>query len=1072
MLIDSGSDWNVLSTADWEVLRQRRQMGKAVLYGIKKDPNESARAFGSITEIKAQRTFYAWVEATDADKPRSFAKFRVVDGGEKSILGRVTASKMGLLRVGLDADSLNMDDPMVGIIDAADEVISDADESEEFPSIPNFVLDFDIDPSVEPSVNAYMNIPEAYKNDAIDRLRKMERQGIIEKVTVAPRWVSGLSAVPKGNNDFRLVVNMVKPNRAIRRRFYKMPTLDEIKAKLHGSRCYTKLDIRSAFHHIKITERASDMTTFLGPDGMYRYLRLNFGVTSAPEAFQQKMEEILEGTAGVVIYMDDLLIYANDVGELRDRTEKILERLKNNNLTLNEEKCEFEKEELEFLGHRVSSEGLNIAEKKVEDFKKLRSPRNISELKSVLGIASFVSSYIRNFADITKPLWEATAEGCFEWTGEREEAFQDLKRAIVDCTVAQGYFSETDETFLYTDASPVAVGAVLVQRDARSKYRIIAFASRLLSQTEQRYAQVQREGLSVVWGAEHFWYYLVGREFTIRTDNQGITFIMKRDHTQAKRIMRRSDAFALRLGAFRYKIEFVKGGENIADPSSRMVEGVPGTDFEDGPTRGEIMVIEMKTPDDLVFPEGRVTVEEVRWHYERDTVMAEVASALESNVWPRAFGKFKSARHELREVDGLLTRMGELVIPELLRPKVLWVAHAGHPGINAMKSILRGKVWWPGMLTHAEQWVGGCKACALMSRRTRPMPMLRSNLPGAVWENIAVDFNGPYVEFKGVHILLITDLYSRFLIARPVKSVEFMSTRSVLEDVFNTFGFVRSIKSDNGAPFFGEEYKNYAKQNDINLVFSTPRDAQQNGGVETYMRLVNKGMTAPSVEGERSWSWKVSLANTIATHNAAICEATGVAPDTLMFGRSIRRNLPVIATESVKADDMTIRLHDRQLKMRKKTEVDAARSAIYSDIKVGDKVYVSRQTKKKGQTNFDPTEFTVIRKEHGTFDLLSPSGNVLSRTITFIKKVPEPSELEKIAKQQMQQRDQTTASHHRDVEPAEPQESTAGTPAVVAQPPRRSKRLKEASAELRSYIHLLGWEDEQPQFRKEPVANV
>lgn len=113
----------------------------------------------------------------------------------------------------------------------------------EFPSIPNFVLDFDVDPTVKSSVRAYVNIPEAFRERAIARLRKMERQAIIEKVSTAPRWVSGLSAVPKGNADFRLVINMVGPIRAIRRRFYKMPTLDSIKARLDGARWFTKLDL-------------------------------------------------------------------------------------------------------------------------------------------------------------------------------------------------------------------------------------------------------------------------------------------------------------------------------------------------------------------------------------------------------------------------------------------------------------------------------------------------------------------------------------------------------------------------------------------------------------------------------------------------------------------------------------------------------------------------------------------------------------------------------------------------------------------------------------------------------------
>lgn len=916
MLIDSGSDWNLVSTEDWKKLRTAKRAGSAVLYGVKEKPGEFAHAYGSVNPLEAVRCFHAWVEVIGSPKPRNFAKFYVVENGTKSILGRTTSARMELLQVGIGVGSGYSNgiqihsmtenhhptvEPKMSL-EARDKAEPVAD-AEEFPAIPDFIFDFDIDGEVTPSVKAYVNIPEAYRDRAIERLRKMEAQGIIEKVRTAPRWISGLSAVPKGNDDFRLVVNMVGPNRAIRRRFYKMPTLEHIRTRLAGAKYFTKLDLTSAFHHIRLGDKSKEMTTFLGPDGMYRFRRLNFGVSSAPEGFQQKMDEILQGLNNVIVYVDDILIFANDIATLRYYTRKVLEALKAHNLTLNDCKCEYERESLEFLGHELSAEGFNISKRKVEDVSRFRSPSSTSELKSFLGLASFLSAYIRNFADISKPLWDATATGQFVWADAQEKAFHDLKEAIIGCTIRQGFFDGTDKTFLYTDASPVALGAVLVQMNQKGEYRTISFASRLLSPTERRYPQTQREALGIVWGSEHFWYYLLGRKFTVRTDAQGISFILKRDHTQTKRIMRRADAWALRMEAFDYSVEYIKGEHNIADSSSRLVEGIGEENFEDGPTPGEIMCLTLDPPADIVFEGGRVTLEEVKWHVERDPLMQSVMQALESDVWPRSLGKFKSAKHELRVKDGLLSRMGETVVPESLRPEFLATAHAGHPGVLAMKSILRGSVWWPGMLTHAESWVLSCRACALMSRRKSPMPMQRSELPAAVWEHIAMDFNGPYKQWGDVYILLIVDLYSRFLIARPVKGTSFDAIRGVLDDVFDTFGNVNSSKTDHGPPFFGREYDEFLSARGIAKTFSTPLDAQQNGGVESYMRLVNKGMTAPAVEGG---CWRKSLANTLAAHNAAVCPTTGMAPEVLMFGRKIRRNLTLLSAEGPKQSDEEI----------------------------------------------------------------------------------------------------------------------------------------------------------------------
>lgn len=216
------------------------------------------------------------------------------------------------------------------------------------------------------------------------------------------------------------------------------------------------------------------------------------------------------------------------------------------------------------------------------------------------------------------------------------------------------------------DASPVALGAVLVQQNPEGKYRTIAFASKLLSPTEKRYAQTQKEALGIVWGSEHFWFYLVGRRFTIRTDAEGIAFILKRDHTQTKRIMKRSYAWALRMKSFDYTVEYVKGDQNIADPSSRLVEGTGVESFEDGPTPGEIMTFTMDPSADIEFEKGRVTLDELKFHSGKDEFLKEVMKSLESGDWKRSLGKFKAVAHELRVIEGLVTRMGELVVPEIL----------------------------------------------------------------------------------------------------------------------------------------------------------------------------------------------------------------------------------------------------------------------------------------------------------------------------------------------------------------------------------------------------------------------
>lgn len=460
----------------------------------------------------------------------------------------------------------------------------------------------------------------------------MESDGIIEKVTESPKWISGLSAVPKGKSDFRLVVNMKGPNKAIRRTYHRLPTIDDIRRKLTGAKFFTKLDLKSAFHHIKLGKESRKLTTFMGPKGMYRYKRLVFGVNIAPEVFQREMERVLQGIEGIVVYIDDILIFAKSKEELEAITTKVLDALAANNLSLNNEKCEYSKSKLTFLGHEISGEGMNIDKTKIKDIESFREPRTVSELKSFLGLASYVGSYVPKFADLTAPLRKAISGTTLTWEEEQKSAFKRTKDEIVNSTIIQGFFCNDDETFLYTDASPDAVGAVLTQKKAGVE-RIISFASKALTKTEAKYAQTQREALGIVWAGEHFYYYLLGRKFVIKTDAQGVACIYRQPKNKSKRALSRAEGLALRLSPYDFSVEFVKGAENIADPSSRLYEG-KSEEYEEGLWPGQINAIE-HTSSTAGFDKNFLTPQEIEFRTKRDRELEMVVQSIESDIWPK-----------------------------------------------------------------------------------------------------------------------------------------------------------------------------------------------------------------------------------------------------------------------------------------------------------------------------------------------------------------------------------------------------------------------------------------------------
>lgn len=359
-------------------------------------------------------------------------------------------------------------------------------------------------------------------------------------------------------------------------------------------------------------------------------------------------------------------------------------------------------------------------------------------------------------------------------------------------------------------------------------------------------------------------------------------------------------------------------------------------------------------------------------------------TALKSGVWPEHLRQFEALASEISTRDGILVKTGCAIVPENLRHKALSVAHEGHPSVAKFKSILRERVWWHGMSKDAEAWISSCKICATNGKSEKPTPMRRKFAPKSVWETIAVDFNGPYSKFGGISILVIVDYRSRYIIASPVKSTSFENTRKVLEATFEKEGYPQTIKSDNGPPFNGEDYKRYCRERGINTVFSTPLHPQENGLAESCMKIVNKAMTAAAMSGS---SYVEELSAAVHAHNAGAHSITRVPPEEVMMRRKIRRGLPLICPGKATFDDDELEERDRESKLQGKEREDARRGARKCSVQSGDKVVIERQVRAKAESRFDPHKYTVVQEENGMLLLTDEAGQTLRRHVSQTKKV-------------------------------------------------------------------------------------
>lgn len=1019
-LIDSGADANIIAERDWEELERNG----AELLDKRISPKVNLRGYASKSSLEVACAFKAWVEVCGVDKPRTLTEFFVVKRGARSLMGRRAAMALRVLAIGIH-------------VNAVEEVTS------EFPSVPGVEIDFDVDDSVPPVCHPYVSIPLHFRAPTTERLKEMKDTKIIERVYSAPKWLSGLSAVPKGKGDFRLVINMRGPNRAIRRQYHRMPRIEEMKSKMCGAKWFTKLDLSSAFHHLKLSERSRELTTFMAPDGMYRFTRLVFGVNCAPEIFQREMEKILGDIDGVIVYIDDVLIFARDREKLKEITEVVLERLKRNNLSLNEGKCEYEKESLTFLGHKFSAAGMNIDEVKVADVQGFRCPRNSTELKSFLGLVNYVRDFIPDFASITAPLREIDGHGKFRWSEDQTVAFDKIKRLVADCTVTQGYFSVSDKTSLFTDASPVAIGAVLTQTSEEGAQRIVSFASKSLTATEKKYPQTQREALAIVWAVEHFNYYLLGARFNIKTDAEGMKWIFDKTSTKPKRHMQRAERWAMRLEEYDYTIESIRGVDNIADSPSRLCQSLtePEPYVEHG-AAFEVARIEIDIGADIHFESDHMPIVEVRMAAESCEEMRAVKGSVSTGKWNPGFPIYEAVKNQLEVVEDLLLKNGQVVIPKALRAKALSIAHSGHLGETKTKAALKERVWWPNLNRAVEDWVAGCRACILKGRKHPPAPMQRTKLPDAPWEYLALDYCGPFASLGNIHVVGIVDYFSRFVSAAIVQSTGWKHLEPFLSELFDKFGTPVMMKSDNGPPFSGEQYKSWCLQRGIEPVFSWPLNPQQNGAAEAVMKHINSAVQTAAVEGI---GVAASLRNRVRAHNSTPHRETNQVPEELMFNRRVRRGLPMAQGAQITIDVEAMRERDWAAKMKKKEYGDKRRHAREPDVGPGDKVFLERGIKRKGETSYDPAELTVTSNRNGDLTMATEDGVIVRRDVTKVRKAPLGSQ------------PSLSTEKHRDANPgpaeapAVEQEGTAGDTTEV-QAPKRPQRNRKPPPKLDDFV--------------------
>lgn len=784
--------------------------------------------------------------------------------------------------------------------------------------------------------------------------------------------------VLKDNGEVRLCVDMRRANAAIVRENHPLPTMDKLLPKMKNAKFFSKLDIKDAFHQIEILPDSRHITTFITSKGLFRYKRLMFGISCAPEIFQKVIERMLLGCDGVISFIDDILVYGEDLQEHDMRLKKVMNVLEENNVILSKEKCTFRKRELNFLGHHLSEDGVKPLEKYISTIQGFRPPNTIGELQSFLGLVNYVSKWIPNYATITEPLKKLLrnktgdrSEIKEHWGPDQQQCFDSLKANMTKIPTL-GFYDVKDQTIVIADASPVGLGGILIQINDTGP-RIIAYGHKTLTDCERRYCQTEKEALALVWAVEHFHIFLYGKEFQLVTDHKPLEVIFGIKSKPCARIER----WVMRLQSYKYKVIYRPGKSNIADSLSRLCDGIktPTTELKDSHI---CQIVEYARP-------VAVSLKEIIDCSREDKEIIQVKEGVFHNDWVDDVKLYKIFQTELCYYEGMLLRGTRIVIPSQLRERVLKAAHEGHPGIVAMKARLRTKVWWPKCDKDAENLVKSCKGCTLVSAPNPPNPMKRRVLPEEPWIDIAIDLMGPLP--SGDYLFVVVDYYSRYKeikICRRITSAEIVAH---LKDIFSRLGNPASITADNGKQFISEEFKTFLRERNIILYNTIPYWPQQNGEVERQNRDILKRLKISQAEKN---DWKESLLEYLGMYNSTPHSVTGRTPSELFFKRVFRDKLPMIRDVSQEsATDTEVKDRDQEMKQKGKEYADRKRKAEDCDLMPGDKVYVKNMNKEnKLSLNYDTTTHTVQKNIAGDVQVRNDeTGQTHRRNVVHLKKV-------------------------------------------------------------------------------------
>jgi hypothetical protein len=668
-------------------------------------------------------------------------------------------------------------------------------------------------------------------------------------------YASPVLLVQKKDGTWRFCVDYRKLNDITIKNRFPMPIIDEILDELAGTRYFTKLDMRSGYHQVRMHPADEHKTAFKTHHGHYQFKVMPFGLTNAPATFQCLMNDILGPFLRkfVLVFLDDILIYSATLEEHVNHLTQVFNKLREHQLYLKRSKCSFAQHELEYLGHIISDKGVATDASKTAAMRQWPTPTSVTELRGFLGLTGYYRKFVQNYGVLAKPLTQLLRKKQFCWTTVAQQAFDKLKQAM--CSTPVLAIPDFSATFIVeTDASDLGIGAVLMQKD-----QPVAFMSKALGPNHQKLSIYEKEFLALIMAVEKWRPYLQRQEFIIRTDHKSLSYLCEQN---LQSDMQRKAM--TRLMGLQFKVVYKKGKDNCAaDALSRMVH-----------LQALQAVSEVKP----------LWIQEVINSYATDSQAQEILARL----------AIKSPdEHGFSLNQGIIKFNNKVWIANnsALQTRVIAALHdsaiGGHSGSKATYHRVKQLFHWKGLKLDVETFVQQCQICQQAKHEnTHPGGLLQPlPIPQGAWQDLSMDFvEGLPQSENSNSILVVVDRLTKYSHFIPLKH-PFTApavAKIFLDQVVRLHGLPKSIVSDRDKIFTSTFWTNLFSLMKTKLLKSTSYHPQTDGQTERVNQCLEMYLRCAVHESPKQWKAWLPLAEL--WYNSTFHTSLGCSPFKALYG--------------------------------------------------------------------------------------------------------------------------------------------------------------------------------------------